>query len=99
LRAIAQQIEEEEAKAKVPADLSGEVQGALNQVIDNRVLGVLGKEGKGLVVSLQTLQKSPELSRFTPAQLQESAVRLRNSAKVHGHYVGDPDNIVGIASR
>jgi hypothetical protein len=88
LRAIAQQIEEQEAKAKVPADLSGEVQGALNQVIDNRVLGVLGKEGKGLQVSMEALQRSPELSRFTPQQLQESAVRLRDAGKVWRQEIG-----------
>jgi hypothetical protein len=88
LRAIAQQIEEQEAKAKAPADLVGEVQGAVNQVIDNKVLGVLGKEGKGLQVSMETLQKSPELNRFTPEQLQESAVRLRDAGKVWRQEIG-----------
>jgi hypothetical protein len=88
LRAIAQQIEEQEAKAKAPADLVGEVQGAVNQVIDNKVLGVLGKEGKGLQVSMEALQRSPELSRFTPEQLQESAVRLRDAGKVWRQEIG-----------
>jgi hypothetical protein len=90
LRAIAKQIEAQEAKVpKDLEDLTGEVQASRNQVIDNKVLDVLGKVGKGgLQVSLETLQKSPELNRFTPEELQESAVRLRDAGRIWRQEIG-----------